>query len=73
GRALLIDSHDAPVADPVWQLYAHTLTRVGPMPTLIEWDSKLPPWSQLEDEAQRAAAMLRAAAARSTIVRAALP
>ena len=39
---LLIDSHDAPVADGVWELYEFVLSRVGAIPTLIEWDSNLP-------------------------------
>ena len=63
-RALLIDSHDAPVAEAVWQLYAQALSKLGPVPTLIEWDAKLPPWAQLERQAQRAAAMLRTQAPR---------
>jgi uncharacterized protein (UPF0276 family) len=59
---LLIDAHGSPVADPVWSLYAHVLSRTGPLPTLIEWDNDLPPWSDLLAEAMRAQAMLDAAA-----------
>ena len=44
GDALLIDSHDAPVADAVWALYEHLIARTGPRPTLIERDDQLPPW-----------------------------
>ena len=58
GAPLLIDSHDAPVVDPVWALYSHTLARAGRRPTLIEWDSDLPPWQVLRAEAERAAAVL---------------
>jgi uncharacterized protein (UPF0276 family) len=54
---LLIDTHDAPVADPVWDLYQRTITRTGPLPTLIEWDSQLPPLDILLAEAQRADAI----------------
>jgi uncharacterized protein (UPF0276 family) len=61
GRALLIDSHDAPVAPAVWSLYEACLELTGPKPTLIEWDSRLPPWSQLRDEAMRAQQRLDAA------------
>ena len=52
---LLIDSHGAPVADPVWTLYAETMHRLGPRPTLIEWDTDVPALSVLLDEANRAA------------------
>lgn len=55
---LLIDSHGAPVADPVWTLYAETMHRLGPRPTLIEWDTDVPALSVLLDEANRAANIL---------------
>ena len=42
GLPLLIDAHDTPVHLPVWALYAEAIRRVGPMPTLIEWDNDLP-------------------------------
>ncbi|MCA8884463.1 MAG: DUF692 domain-containing protein [Rhodobacteraceae bacterium] len=58
GAPLLIDSHGQPVADPVWALYAHTLRRGGPRPTLIEWDNDVPDWPELASEAARAAALL---------------
>lgn len=58
GAPLLIDSHGAEVVDPVWALYAHTLTRTGPKATLIEWDNDVPDWPVLEAEAARAAALL---------------
>ncbi len=58
GHPLLIDSHGAPVVDPVWSLYEHTIARTGPRPTLIEWDTDVPPLSELIDEAARAAAIL---------------
>jgi uncharacterized protein (UPF0276 family) len=55
---LLIDSHNREVADPVWGLYAHTIARGGPKPTLIEWDDDIPDWTVLSTEAARAAAIL---------------
>jgi len=58
GRPLLIDSHGRPVAHPVWALYAHTIARGGPRPTLIEWDNDVPPLPELIAEAARAAAIL---------------
>jgi uncharacterized protein (UPF0276 family) len=48
---LLIDSHDRAVSDPVWKLYAEVVSQIGPVPTLIEWDSKLPDWPVLREEA----------------------
>lgn len=63
GAPLLIDSHGREVADPVWTLYAHTVARGGPKPTLIEWDNDVPDWPVLEAEAARAARVLTGAAA----------
>ena len=51
GAPLLIDSHGAPVVDPVWQLYRHTIARGGAKPTLIEWDNDVPDWPVLAAEA----------------------
>ncbi|MEQ5843476.1 DUF692 domain-containing protein [Paraburkholderia acidicola] len=48
---LLIDSHDRAVAEPVWDLYRSVVSRVGPVPTLIEWDSNLPDWPVLRAQA----------------------
>jgi uncharacterized protein len=50
-EVLLIDSHDRAVSDPVWNLYRDVVSRIGPRPTLIEWDSKLPDWSVLRAQA----------------------
>jgi uncharacterized protein len=58
GAPLLIDSHGAPVTDPVWALYAHVIARGGPRPTLIEWDNDVPDWTVLQAEAARAAQVL---------------
>jgi uncharacterized protein len=58
GQRLLIDSHGAPVVDPVWALYAHVITRGGARPTLIEWDNDVPDWPVLQAEAARAARIL---------------
>jgi hypothetical protein len=54
GRPLLIDAHDSPVRDGVWALYAETIRRIGPTPTLIEWDNDSPTWPVLFAEARRA-------------------
>jgi len=61
GHPLLIDSHGAPVVDPVWTLYARTIAAAGPRPTLIEWDTDVPPLPTLLSEAGRADAILQAA------------
>lgn len=58
GAPLLIDSHDRPVSDPVWQLYEEVIARSGPIPTLVEWDSDLPEWHILRSEAGHAARIL---------------
>ncbi|TBY51012.1 DUF692 domain-containing protein [Rhizobium leguminosarum bv. viciae] len=58
GRPLLIDAHDRPVEEIVWGLFAHTIERIGPVPTLIEWDANLPDWPKLKAEAERAELMM---------------
>lgn len=58
GDLLLIDSHDGPVSNAVWKLYEIVLSRSGPIPTLIEWDSKIPDWPVLQREAVAAQAIL---------------
>jgi uncharacterized protein len=50
----LLDTHDAPVIEPVWELYRYALERVGPVATLIEWDGDVPPLERVEAEAARA-------------------
>jgi uncharacterized protein (UPF0276 family) len=47
---LVVDTHDHPVPDPVWELYAHALRRLGPVSTMIERDADIPPLSVLVDE-----------------------
>ena len=55
---LLIDTHGAPVPDPVWTLYAEVIARTGPLPTLIEWDTDVPAFEVLLHEADRTRAIL---------------
>ena len=52
--SLLIDTHDAPIIDPVWQLYADALHRFGPVSTMIERDDQIPPLADLLAELDRA-------------------
>jgi uncharacterized protein len=58
GEPLLIDSHDGPVPDPVWALYAGVIARAGPVATLVEWDSDVPDWPILKAEATAARTIL---------------
>ncbi len=58
GNPLLIDAHDRPVADEVWELYRHVIALSGPLPTLIEWDNDIPDWSVLVAEMVAANAVL---------------
>jgi uncharacterized protein (UPF0276 family) len=58
GELLLIDSHDKPVSDAVWKLYEIVISRCGPIPTLIEWDSHIPAWPILRAEAAAAQVIL---------------
>ena len=55
---LLIDSHDGPVADAVWKLFEIVISRYGPVPTLVEWDSNIPAWPVLKAEAAAAQKIL---------------
>lgn len=59
GHLLLIDTHDQPVCEPVWTLYADLIQRIGPRPTLLERDAQLPPLSELIAEARIAGRLLR--------------
>lgn len=54
---VLIDTHDRHVSPAVWALYHHALERIGRVPTLIEWDTDLPPLAVLVEEAARADAV----------------
>lgn len=59
---VILDTHAAPVADPVWDLYRELLERIGPVSTLIEWDADIPSLDAVLDEADRARALLARAA-----------
>ena len=62
GSVIRIDNHGARVAAEVWALYAQALRRFGNRPTLIEWDSDIPAFELLLDEAAQATALLHSAA-----------
>jgi uncharacterized protein (UPF0276 family) len=50
GGSGLIDTHDTPVCDAVWDLYARACARFGHLATMIERDDNIPPLSTLLDE-----------------------
>ncbi|MEP6982894.1 MAG: DUF692 domain-containing protein [Sphingomicrobium sp.] len=54
GDGLLIDTHDQPVPDPVWQVYEHAVRLVGPVATMIERDDNIPPLAELLAELRTA-------------------
>lgn len=54
GSTILIDDHGSPVSAPVWALFERALRRFGAVPTLIEWDTDVPPLEVLLGEAARA-------------------
>jgi hypothetical protein len=56
---IVIDDHGSRVCPEVWTLYRHALARLGPVPTLIEWDTDVPPLDVLLDEVERARRMVR--------------
>lgn len=58
GTQVRIDTHGARVSAEVWSLYRYALRRFGPRPTLIEWDTDIPPLQTLLDEAEIAAVAL---------------
>lgn len=61
----LIDTHDAPVIDAVWTLYAEALQRFGNVSTMIERDANIPALSELVDELDRARTIAHSAQERA--------
>jgi uncharacterized protein (UPF0276 family) len=54
----LIDTHGQAVHPDVWKLYEWAIDRFGPRPTLIEWDTNMPPLPVLVEQAKQAETML---------------
>jgi hypothetical protein len=54
GAELRIDDHGSEVIDEVWSLYAKVMKRAPHVPVLIEWDTRIPEWSVLFEEARKA-------------------
>ena len=53
-RKCILDTHDHPVIDPVWNLYARAIQRCGPAATLLEWDDRIPSFDEVHGEALKA-------------------
>jgi uncharacterized protein (UPF0276 family) len=64
----IIDTHDAPVVEAVWHLYAAAIRRFGAVPTMIERDDHIPPLAELVAELDRARLVAAAAAQPHTAV-----
>ena len=65
GRTMLIDTHDHPVPDPVWDLYEEVCRRIGPVAAMIERDDDIPPLDDLLAELDIARARSVPAGARA--------
>ncbi len=57
GGAVLVDTHGSAVCEAVWALYGAALERFGDLPTLIEWDTDIPAFAVLEQQADQADAL----------------
>ena len=58
-RKYILDTHDHPVIDPVWKLYARAIQLVGPTATLLEWDAHIPSFDEVHHEALKANRFIR--------------
>jgi uncharacterized protein (UPF0276 family) len=61
GDALFVDTHDRTISPEVWSLFRDVIARRGGRPTLIEWDSDVPAWPDLEAEVHQAQSILQTA------------
>src|SRR6476646_2278479 len=59
----ILDTHDHPVLDPVWQLYAKAIEMAGPTATLLEWDDHIPSFDEVHKEALKAKQYIPASSA----------
>ena len=62
--SLIIDTHDHPVPDPVWELYVEAIARLGPVSTMIERDDDIPPLEVLLAELAQARSLAESAGCR---------
>jgi uncharacterized protein len=61
GQTFRLDTHSRPVSDETWDLYQYATKKIGPVPTLIEWDSDIPSLQTLLEESSRALELQSAA------------
>jgi uncharacterized protein (UPF0276 family) len=54
GSTLLIDDHGSPIGRGSWSLYQWVFARIGPVATLVEWDTNVPTYATLNQQMQRA-------------------
>ena len=64
--SLIVDTHDHPVPDPVWGLYAEAIARLGPVSTMIERDDDIPPLEVLLDELGQARSVAQSVVGRTS-------
>jgi hypothetical protein len=55
----ILDTHDHPVLDPVWKMYARAIELCGPTSTLLEWDAHIPSFEEVHNEALKAKKFLQ--------------
>lgn len=55
---ILVDTHDAPVCDEVWDLYRIAIKTFGPISTMVEWDAQIPEFDRLKLEIDKAKKIL---------------
>lgn len=58
----IIDTHDRAPIDPVWKLYEYAVSKTGAVPTLLEWDARIPSFEEVYQESQKAVQWLAKAA-----------
>lgn len=56
-EGVIVDTHDRPVVEPVWDLYAYAWKQGGPFPTLLEWDDAIPTFDVMLAELDKAKAV----------------
>lgn len=64
-REILVDTHSSAVCDEVWSAYEYAIARLGVQPTLIEWDTEIPPLETLLAEARKAELLMEKAHVRA--------
>ena len=64
-----LDTHDHPVLDSVWTMYARAIERIGPTATLLEWDDNIPSFDEVHNEALKANCYLKGKLSRHAEIR----